>query len=58
MLDILSFYFVGHFSDSLLSNFLGSVQKKVVFLSPPLATSCLILAFYKLLHLNYNKQIE
>ncbi|EYA63826.1 hypothetical protein M139_4859 [Bacteroides fragilis str. S23L24] len=26
MLDILSFYFVGHFSDSLLSNFLGSVH--------------------------------
>lgn len=26
MLDILSFYFVGHFSDSVLSNFLGSVH--------------------------------
>lgn len=26
MLDILSFYLVGHFSDSLLSNFLGSVH--------------------------------
>ncbi len=29
MLDILSFYFVGHFSDSVLSNFLGSVQNVV-----------------------------